>query len=389
MRIHSWGQSGGVGGAQAVSGACAQPPSNAANQTSSDVSSQVEISKPTELVQKLAALKISDPTAFKAATNKVAEHFNNLASGAQGPERIGLAQLARTFANAAETGDLSALQPSQPTTPAVCDDEEVAPVESAPAAPTISSADRALTTAFSSIDSFAGTEENADSDSMQKLSALKTSNPAAFKQVMNRVAEQLSGFANFATGEDASSLSELAGRFASAAETGDISGFKLESAAAAPASVPPPAAPPPPPVEDPRTTALDLVDALTAPSASGLTQDPLAKLKELKGADPGTFRNVMNQVAERLDQLVNFAEGDTREGLAKLAGVFASGSESGDLSALEPPASQQAQTSPGAEPPSNHWRSGHAMASYHRHGPAPLPPQAIEDAYSSALSLIE
>jgi hypothetical protein len=202
---------------------------------------------------------------------------------------------------------------------------------------------------------------------------------------MNRVAEQLSGFANFATGTDADSLSQLAGRFANAAESGDISGFTLESAAA-PASVPP-VAPPPVPVEDPRTTALDLVDALTAPSASGLTQDPLQKLKDLKGADRSTFNDVMNRVAERLDQLANFAEGDTREGLAKLAGVFASGSETGDLSALEPPAAQQADASAGTS--SNHWLSGHALAAYHRHGPAPMPPQAIEDAYSSALSLIE
>jgi cytochrome c553 len=225
-------------------------------------------------------------------------------------------------------------------------------------------------------------------DPMQRLAALKSSAPAAFKQVMNRVAEQLGQLANMAQGADADSLSQLAGSFANAAETGDISAYMPAQPPAAPVTPAPAPAPAAPPPVNPRDTALALVDAMTAPTATGLVSDPLQKLKDLKSADLPSFQKVMNQVAERLDQLSNFAEGEARDGLSKLAGIFASGSETGDLSALEPPVTAPPPAPPPAAAPSEHWRSGHALASYHRHGP-PAAPQAIDDAFASALQLVD
>jgi hypothetical protein len=384
MRIHSWGQASGAGCAQAVSASNPQASCNASSAAASDCSEQVDLSKSAELIQKLSALKSSDPAAFKVATNKVAEHFDQLASMAQGPERVGLSQLSKMFASAAQDGDLSALQPKSSAAAEDCDEsDEADAVEAPPAPPTPSPAQMALAAATSLVDSLtASPTGETTGEPMARLAALKSASPASFKQVMNRVAEGLGQLADMAQGADKESLSALAGSFADAAETGDISAFAPASPAApaAPPSAPPP---PPPPAIDPYDTALALVDDLTAPTATGLTSDPLQKLKELKGSDHGSFVKVMNQVAERLDQLTSFAEGDTRDGLAQLAGIFASGSETGDLSALEP-AVEQAP----AAPPANNWLAGHALSAYHRHGPSPASPQAIQDAYASAMALI-
>jgi hypothetical protein len=321
--------------------------------------------------------------------NRVAEQLSQLSNFAEGSEKDGLSALAGSFASAAETGDISAFKPAT-TEPAPV--PPAPPPPPAPAAPVVAPID----TAFSIVDSLAPAGSSEGASAFQKLTDLKAASPAGFKQLMNRVAEQLSQLSNFAEGSEKDGLSALAGSFASAAETGDISAFK--PASTEPAVVPPAPPPPPPaaPTVDPRDTAFSIVDSLT-PFSAGASSDPLDKLSELKASSPASFKQVMNGVAERLSQLSNFAEGDERDGLSALASKFASAAESGDLSALKPAAASEPapveapSTSNEQAPPQGafeRWRcGGHATASYLRQcQPAP---RATDEAYASALTLFD
>jgi hypothetical protein len=78
---------------------------------SSDTSSKVSVSKPAELKQKLTDLQKADPAQFKQAASEIAAKFKDLAFSSAGPESQGLARLAAAFTQAAETGDVSVLDP--------------------------------------------------------------------------------------------------------------------------------------------------------------------------------------------------------------------------------------------------------------------------------------
>lgn len=74
-----------------------------------------EFSKPSELLSKLSQLQSSDPETFKSLMNDVADKLQAAADeGGDGnfSAKV-LGDLAAKFRNAAETGDLSQLQPSQ------------------------------------------------------------------------------------------------------------------------------------------------------------------------------------------------------------------------------------------------------------------------------------
>ncbi len=57
---------------------------------------------------------------------------------------------------------------------------------------------------------------------MQELSALQSSDPTRFKQVVGELAAKLEAQAGEATGGEAKGLSDLAGRFRAAAESGQM-----------------------------------------------------------------------------------------------------------------------------------------------------------------------
>jgi hypothetical protein len=71
------------------------------------------------------------------------------------------------------------------------------------------------TTAMSSIGKF-----------MTKLSALEQSDPAQAKQVLSTIASKLNDAASTATGDQATHLKDLAAKFSTAADTGDLSGIQ-------------------------------------------------------------------------------------------------------------------------------------------------------------------
>jgi hypothetical protein len=355
MRVHSWGQASGLCGTQALSGSLPEAGGAQAVQ-SSDCTTQVAFSKQMALIQKLSALQSSDPSSFKQVAGRVAEHFQQRASFAQGADGEALAQLAVSFASAAQTGDMSAFQAlnSQPAAPA-----------SAPPPPPKPPVD-ALATALSMVDSITGASSGSASESMQALSELKTSSPAGFKQVMNRVAEGLSQLAHFAEGDDKQALSDMSTRFASAAETGDVSAFAPPSSGSVAPPPAPPAPPPKPPV-DALATAFSMVDSISGTSSAS-SSESVQQLTALKASSPTGFKQLMNRVAEGLSQLANFAEGDDKELLSQMSTRFASVAESGDIASLAP--SDGTSVAP---PPA----------------PSAPPPKPPVDALATAFSLVD
>ncbi|HEX6243321.1 MAG TPA: hypothetical protein VFZ61_20550 [Polyangiales bacterium] len=326
MRIHSWGQATGLAGAQALCGSGIRPTTQCEQPAPNDGALQVAVSKPAELIQKLSSLKDSDPTAFKAATEKVAEHFEKLSNLSSGPASRALGRLAQSFASAAESGDLSAFAAfAQPQAPAPAAPPPPVVTEPAPL--------DAKATALALVDSM--TSSDGGTDAVQRLHDLKASDQAKFKRVMGNVAEKLEQLGNLTGGDEGQSLVRLAATFASSAENGNLSELEALRPPAPPPPPPTPVTPPAAPTPlDAGATARGIVDSLTAALAPSTSGDALEKLATLKSSDQATFRKVMNGAAEQLEQLANLAEGADRENLQALAVEFASGSESGNLSGL-------------------------------------------------------
>lgn len=80
------------------------------NESGSD---QVKLSKPAEMMKKLAALKESDPAKFQEVVSNIANKLDEAAQSATGEEQARLSDLASKFSQAAESGDLSSLQPPE------------------------------------------------------------------------------------------------------------------------------------------------------------------------------------------------------------------------------------------------------------------------------------
>ena len=70
-----------------------------------------EMSKPGEVMSKLAQLKESDPEKFKQLTAEISQKLKDTASQTTGREADFLNTLADKFQQASDTGDLSVLQP--------------------------------------------------------------------------------------------------------------------------------------------------------------------------------------------------------------------------------------------------------------------------------------
>jgi len=75
-----------------------------------------DFSKPSELLSKLAQLQSSDPEKFKSLMNEIADKLQSAAdeSGTDSFKSKMLGDLAAKFKSAAETGDLTQLQPPPP-----------------------------------------------------------------------------------------------------------------------------------------------------------------------------------------------------------------------------------------------------------------------------------
>jgi hypothetical protein len=329
--------------------------------------------------EKLTALKTTDQASFKKVMNGVAEQLEALGNLAEGSDGESLRGLAASFASGSQNGDISMLKPASIAPPAA------PPPPPPPAAPEPVDA---MATASTLVDALTGS--SASGSTFDKLTALKASSQPQFKQVMDQVAGQLEALGNLAEGGDREALLGLAASFASSGQSGDLSALKPAAAEPEPETAPvPPAAPPaaPPPV-DAMATAFSMVDALTSSVGSDPSASALQKLTTLKTTDQPQFKSVMNQVAQQLESLGNLSEGSDGESLLSLARTFASGGQNGDLSALQPAPAPAAPTPPAAEPPPaapGGWKWGQANAAYRRQAPS----QAFQDAFSSALSLVD
>src|SRR5262249_5938475 len=71
----------------------------------------VNISRPGELLSKLQQLQQSDPDKFQQVVSGIADKLHTEAQNASGADSQALGKLADRFAQVAQTGDLSALQP--------------------------------------------------------------------------------------------------------------------------------------------------------------------------------------------------------------------------------------------------------------------------------------
>lgn len=72
---------------------------------------QVQLSKPGELLKKLSDLQQSDPAKFKEVVQQISDAFASAAKDATGDDATALSDLADKFAQAAQSGDMSALRP--------------------------------------------------------------------------------------------------------------------------------------------------------------------------------------------------------------------------------------------------------------------------------------
>lgn len=135
------------------------------------------------------------------------------------------------------------------------------------------------------------------------------------------------------------------------------------------------------------TTATSNKASDSAPAGSGEASsvslskpaEMLQKLSALQESDPAKFKEVVGQIAEKLQAAADSEEGGGSEMLSDLASRFAEAAETGDLSALQPPSREPpAESSNGA---------GRARDAYSKNRPPPPPPndsvkQALDDAFS-------
>jgi hypothetical protein len=119
----------------------------------------------------------------------------------------------------------------------------------------------------------------------------------------------------------------------------------------------------------------------------------LQKLTDLQKSDPAKFKETVTQIADKFKQLADSSDGPESEALSKLSTAFSKAAETGDLSALKqggghrppPPSGDESQ---GTQSTSANGNSARAANAYRRNGPPPPPPKALEDAFSSALSIV-
>jgi hypothetical protein len=354
---------------------------------------------------RLHALKDQSPSAFKKLMNDVAMELEHRAALAQGSDRENLHNLALTFATRAESRDLSAIDALRPAPePAAPPPPPPAPPPPPPPEPAppvdVAAVSRTLVESLTSGDG--------SSTPLARLNALKTSDLTAFKRVMNEVAQELEALASFEDGDDRQSLQSLAGTFASAAQSRNLSALEgLWPAPAAPAPPAPPPPPPPAPAPEPEPpvdavgTAFSLVDGLVPAAAGDSTSTTLSRLAALKTSDAAGFKRVVNDVAQQLEALASFEDGDDRQNLLAVAQTFASSAQRGDLSKLEAllpppsppapapepePAPPPAAPEPPPPPPPPGWRYRQAQEAYLQHV---LAPGALDGAFASALALVD
>jgi hypothetical protein len=106
----------GIGSSSSVSvlrqvGAASNASTGSTSASSSDVKSDVQLSKPAAMMKKLESLQQSDPAKFKEVMTNISESLASAAESASGESASRLSEMAQKFASAAETGDLSSLKP--------------------------------------------------------------------------------------------------------------------------------------------------------------------------------------------------------------------------------------------------------------------------------------
>lgn len=101
------------------------------------------------------------------------------------------------------------------------------------------------------------------------------------------------------------------------------------------------------------------------------------ELAALQQSDPEKFKQVVGQIADQLSQAASSQTGAAANKLSELADKFKTAAESGDLSALQPPAH------PG------HGGGHHAHTAYAKHAPPDAGGDAVKSAMDSAFDLID
>ena len=107
----------------------------------------------------------------------------------------------------------------------------------------------------------------------------------------------------------------------------------------------------------------------------------MRQLSDLSKSDPTKFKEVVQQLSDSFDAAAQNATGEDATRLSELADKFAQAAESGDMLALRPQHAQQGVSG-----------SQDAQRSYVRHSAGArhhAPSQAMQDAFSSALSIVQ
>ena len=113
MNINGIGTSSTIDALSALSNAANPDASQATLGSSSTPAASTTVSKPGELMSKLSQLLQQDPANFKAVTQQISDELKTAAQSASGPQASFLSKLSDSFAQAASSGSMASLQPSQ------------------------------------------------------------------------------------------------------------------------------------------------------------------------------------------------------------------------------------------------------------------------------------
>jgi hypothetical protein len=133
-------------------------------------------------------------------------------------------------------------------------------------------------------------------------------------------------------------------------------------------------APPPPPEEDGSSR-------VSISKGTELVQ----QLSDLQKSDPSKFKLVVEEISQKFGQLAASKNGAEADGLSRLSEAFKKTADTGDLTSI----SVEGNRGHGTPDLQREGGQGARVAElYRKNGPPAAPPQAREDAFAQALSVV-
>ncbi|HET6339282.1 MAG TPA: hypothetical protein VFG30_38960 [Polyangiales bacterium] len=133
-------------------------------------------------------------------------------------------------------------------------------------------------------------------------------------------------------------------------------------------------APPPPPEEDGSSR-------VSISKGTELVQ----QLSDLQKADPAKFKLVVDEISQKFGQLAASKTGAEADGLSRLSEAFKKTADTGDLTSIAVEGNRGHGT---PDVQREGGQNARVAEMYRKNGPPAAPPQAREDAFAQALSVV-